>query len=327
MKKFIYYPNFEPPDNEWLKFAILYLDKFESIVPYNRRHLVSDEFRLLENETDLLNMFSPDYSQGERASIKAIQESERFINKTYTTSSLFNRVNIQRDWRNPDSWEYQIFGEKFSHSWTEYCESERIGKRNQNGLMLPKSLAFLYMTHLAKEIAFDREGNIITDNLEYDRYTSYARIKSTNTNVRDKFMRGIIDLKIPKNLNSISFDKLIEFRNNNRELIQAFNSQINVIEHSISNGLTEQNFIDNYNYTLKELTKEIIKLGIDIAIIPLAFYTLIQNSDALNQEYVKEILGSLGVLGGGYFGVKKSLYDNREERLCKKYLTRLSHLR
>lgn len=327
MKKFIYYPNFEPPDNEWLKFAILYLDKFESIVPYNRRHLVSDEFRQLENETDLLNMFSPDYSQGERASIKAIQESERFMNRTYTTSSLFNRVNIQRDWRNPDSWEYQIFGEKFSHSWAEYCESERIGRRNQNGLMLPKSLAFLYMTHLAKEIAFDREGNIITDNLEYDRYTSYARIKSTNTNVRDKFMRGIIELKIPQNLNSISFDKLIEFRNNNRELIQAFNSQINVIEHSISNGLTEQNFIDNYNYTLKELTKEIIKLGIDIAIIPLAFYTLIQNSDALNQEYVKEILGSLSVLGGGYFGVRKSLYDNREERLCKKYLTRLSHLR
>jgi hypothetical protein len=327
MKKFIYYPNFEPPDNEWLKFAILYLDKFESIVPYNRRHLVSDEFRQLENETDLLNMFSPDYSQGERASVKAIQESERFMNRTYATSSLFNRVNIQRDWRNPDSWEYQIFGEKFSHSWAEYCESERIGRRNQNGLMLPKSLAFLYMTHLAKEIAFDREGNIITDNLDYDRYTSYARIKSTNTNVRDKFMRGIIELKIPQNLNSISFDKLIEFRNNNRELIQAFNSQINVIEHSISNGLTEQNFIDNYNYTLKELTKEIIKLGIDIAIIPLAFYTLIQNSDALNQEYVKEILGSLSVLGGGYFGVRKSLYDNKEERMCKKYLTRLSHLR
>jgi hypothetical protein len=327
MKKFIYYPNFEPPDNEWLKFAILYLDKFESIVPYNRRHLVSDEFRQLENETDLLNMFSPDYSQGEPASVKAIQESERFMNRTYATSSLFNRVNIQRDWRNPDSWEYQIFGEKFSHSWAEYCESERIGRRNQNGLMLPKSLAFLYMTHLAKEIAFDREGNIITDNLDYDRYTSYARIKSTNTNVRDKFMRGIIELKIPQNLNSISFDKLIEFRNNNRELIQAFNSQINVIEHSISNGLTEQNFIDNYNYTLKELTKEIIKLGIDIAIIPLAFYTLIQNSDALNQEYVKEILGSLSVLGGGYFGVRKSLYDNKEERMCKKYLTRLSHLR
>ncbi|MEM1337096.1 MAG: hypothetical protein AAGF96_05070 [Bacteroidota bacterium] len=327
MKKFIYYPNFEPPDNEWLKFAILYLEKFESIVPYNRRHLISDEFRRLENETDLLNMFSPDYSQGERASIRAIQESERFMSRTYTTSSLFNRVNIQRDWRNPDSWEYQIFGEKFSHSWAEYCERERIGRRNQNGLMLPKSLAFIYMTHLAKEIAFDREGTIITDNLEYDRYTSYSRIRSTNTHVRDKFMRGIIELKIPQNLSSISFDKLIEFRNNNRELIQAFNSQINVVENSIGNGLTEQKFIDDYNHTLKELTKEVIKLGIDIAVIPLAFYTLILNSEALNQEYVKEILTSLSILGGGYFGLRKSLYDNREERLCKKYLTKLSHLR
>ncbi|GAB3899975.1 hypothetical protein [Spirosoma agri] len=326
MKKYIYYPNFEPPTNEWLKFAVLYLDKFESIVPYYRQHLISEEYRRLANETDLVGLFSPEYSQGDRASIKAIIEAERFLRNSHQISSLFNRVNINRDWKNPATWDYQIYGEKYSFSWGEFCEQEKIGKLNDDGILLPKSLAFIYMTHLAKEIAFDRDGNIITDNLEYDSYTSYSRIKSTNSNIRDKFMRGIINIIVPKNLNSISFNKLIEFRNNNRELISAFNSQINIIESSISNGLTEQQFIDNYTSTFNDITKEVIKLGVDMVTIPLAFYTLIQNSAALTQEYIKEILAGLGIIGGGYFGVRKSLYDKREERLCKKYLTRLSHL-
>lgn len=327
MKKYIYYPNFEPPENEWLKFSILYLDKFESIIPYNRQHLISDDYRKLKNETDLVDFFSPEYHQGEQASLKAIYEAEKILKRTYESSFLFNRINIFRDWKNKNTWDYQIYGEKFSHSWAEFCESEKIGKRNSEGIELPKSLAFLYMTHLAKEISFERNGNIITDNLEYDRYTSYAQIKSTNTNIRDKFIRGIIKLQVPKNINEIPFKTLIEFRNKNRELIRSFNSQIDIVENSIGNGISEQQFVENYNYTFNEITKEIIKLGIDIAVIPLAFYTLAQNSEALNQEYIKEILGGLSIIGGGYFGIRKSLSDKRDERMCKKYLARLHHLK
>lgn len=327
MKKYIYYPNFEPPNNEWLKFSTLYLDKFESIVPYNRQHLITDEYKKLANETDLVELFSPEYHHGERATINSIFEAERFMQRTYTTSTLFNTINIVRDWKNPDTWEYQIYGEKFSYSWGEFCEHEGIGKKNENGILLPKSLAFLYMTHLAKEIAFERDGNIITDNLEYDSYTNYSRIVSSNKNVKDKFIRGIIELQVPKDINHIPFNKLIEFRNKNRELITAFNSQIDSVEYSISNGLNEQQFIDNYKTTYKDISREIIKLGIDVATIPLAFYTLTRNSEALNQEYIQEILGALSIVAGGYYGVKKSLYDKTQERMCRKYLTRLSHLR
>ena len=327
MKKYIYYPNFEPPENEWLKFSTLYLDKFESIIPYNRQHLVTDDYRTLQNETDLVDFFSPEYHQGEKASLKAINEAERILKRTYESSFLFNRINIVRDWKNPSSWDYQIYGEKFSYSWAEFCESEKIGIRNSDGIKLPKSLAFLYMTHLAKEIAFERNGNIITDNLEYDRYTSYSQIKTTTTNVRDKFIRGIIKLQVPKNLNEIPFKTLIDFRNKNRELITSFNTQIDIIENLIGNGISEQKFIDEYNYTLNEIIREIVKLGIDVATVPLAFYAMAQNSDALDQEYIKEILGGLSIAGSGYYGIRKSLYDKSDERMCKKYLAKLHHLR
>jgi len=327
MKKYIYYPNFEPPENEWLKFSTLYLDKFESIIPYNRQYLVTDDYRKLQNETDLVDFFSPEYHQGEHASLKAINEAERILKRTYESSFLFNRINIVRDWKNPSSWDYQIYGEKFSYSWAEFCESEKIGIRNSDGIKLPKSLAFLYMTHLAKEVAFERNGNIITDNLEYDRYTSYSQIKTTSTNIRDNFIRGIIKLQVPKNIKEIPFKTLIEFRNKNRELITSFNTQIDIIENLIGKGISEQNFIDDYNYTLNEIIRKIVKLGIDVATVPLAFYAMAQNSDTLNQEYIKEILVGLSISGSGYYGIRKSLYDKRDERMCKKYLAKLNHLR
>lgn len=326
MKKYIYYPNFEPPENEWLKFSILYLDKFESIIPYNRQHLVTDEYRKLQSETDLVDFFSPEYHQGEQASLKAIIEAERILKRTYESSFLFNRINISRDWKNPNSWDYQIYGEKFSYSWAEFCQTEKIGTRTIDGIKLPKSLAFLFMTHLAKQIAFERNGNIITDNLEYDQYTSYSQIKSTNTNVRDKFIRGIIKLQVPKNITEIPFNILIEFRNRNRDLIRSFNSQIDRIENLIGNGISEQRFIDDYNYTLNSIIREIVQLGIDVTTVPFAFNTLAQNSNALNHEYIKEILGGLSIVGGGYYAMRKSLYDKRNERMCKKYLARLHHL-
>lgn len=327
MKKYLYYPNLEPPDTRWLKFAVLYLDKFESIVPYSRQHLISDDYRRLANETDLVDLYSPNHLQGERATIKAINETERILSNTYSLSGLFKRINLKRDWQNPESWDYQIYGEKFSYRWATFCEESGIGSRNNDGILLPKELAFLYMTHLAKEISFDRNGNIITDNVEYDNYTSFWRVSNVNSNVRDKFMRGVIDLKIPTDIDNIDFNKLIEFRNQNRNQIKAFNQQIDKVEEAISNGLTEQHFVDDFNNIYLELSEQVILLGLGAASIPFALYTLINNPLALTSEYTNEILGGLSIAVGGYYGVRKALYDKREERLCKKYFANLSRLR
>lgn len=327
MKKYLYYPNLEPPNTQWLKFAILYLDKFESIVPYNRQHLISDDYRRLTNETDLVDLYSPDHLQGERATINAIREAERILSNTYSLSGLFKRINLKRDWQNPESWDYQIYGEKFSSQWAAFCEESGIGSKNNDGILLPKELAFLYMTHLAKEISFDRNGNIITDNIEYNNYTSFWRVNNINSNVRDKFIRGVVDLKVPTNIDDISFNKLIEFRNKNRDQITAFNQQIDKVEEAISNGLTEQRFIDDFNNIYSELSEQAILLGMGAASIPFALYTLVKNPLALTSEYTNEILSGLSIVMGGYYGVKKALYDKREERLCRKYFANLKKLK
>ena len=79
MKKYLYYPNLEPPNTKWLKFATLYLDRCESIVPRDRQHLISDDYRRLANETDLVHLHHPEDSQGMRASIRAIENTDKIL--------------------------------------------------------------------------------------------------------------------------------------------------------------------------------------------------------------------------------------------------------
>lgn len=272
-------------------------------------------------------MYSPEYYQGERASIKAIEEAERILAHPNRNSSIFNTVNLQRDWRNPEKWNYQIYSEKFSYQLEKYCIDEGIGRRNDEGLILPKELAFLFMTYLAKEISYERNGSIITDNIEFDNYTNYSRVHNQMDRRRNKFMKGIINLLIPANISEIPISELIEFRNANRNRIQAFNNQIENVENSIGNGITERDFINSFNNIYSELTREIILMGIGLASIPLASYVLINNPDALKVEYAKEILGALGIGLGGTYAIKRGLFDTRERRLCKKYLTNIERLR
>ena len=183
------------------------------------------------------------------------------------------------------------------------------------------------MTHLAQEISHVRNGSIITDNIEFDNYSNFSKVYDPAIIYRDKFMKGIINLLVPANISEIGFDRLIEFRNQNRERITAFNNQINLLEESIGNAVSERQFIDSFNNIYSELTKEIVLMGSGIASISLATYMLITNPQALSAEYAQEILGAVGLGLGGTYAIKKALFDTREKRLCKKYLTNVERLK
>lgn len=327
MEPLIFYPTFEPPSDTWLKFSLLYFENFRPIVPYNRRHLISDTFRRIQSETDLVSLYAPDYEEGHRASLKAIEEVDKILSATYERSPLFNQINILRKWNTPSNWSFLVYGEKFSDNWAYYCEQNKIGKRTNDGILLPEELAFLFMTYLAKEIAFKESAAIITDNNKFDNYTNYSRASYPMVNRKSRFAKGIINLLVPKNLTDISFTKLIEFRNRNRELIKVFNQELNNIQQKIGNGYSEHDFIESYNNIYSEFSREIILQGIGIASIPFAAYILLESQQATTPEYVREILGALGIVLGGMYSLHKGLQETSTKRYCKKYLTNLERLR
>lgn len=327
MEPLIYYPNFEPPSDIWLKFSLLYFENFKPIVPYNRRHLISDDFRLIEKETDLVTLYAPHYDDGYRASLKAIEETEKILANPHERSPLFNRVNVLRKWQKPENWNFFVYKEKFSDNWLHFCEEHNIGLATEDGLYLPEELAFLFMTYLAKEIAFKESSAIITDNNRFDNFTNYSRATTPSISKRTKFAKGLFNFIVPQNLSEIPFAQLIDFRNKNRHLITAFNKELDNVQEKIGEGYSKNDFIESYNHIYSEYSREILLHGLGIATIPLAAYMPIQNSLAITPEYIKEILGALGIILGGGYALNRALKDTQSKRYCKKYITNLERLK
>lgn len=327
MEPLIYYPTFEPPTDAWLKFSLLYFENFRPIIPSNRIDRVSDNYRRIMDGTDLINPYSPDYRVGYLASLKAIEEVNKIFDNRHQRSMLFNSANLIRKWQNPANWNFNVYVEKFSFDWADYCQRNNIGELTDNGIALPEELAFLYMTYLAKEIAFQESAAIITDNNRYDNFTNHSRATYPSLNKRTKFAKGIINLLIPQNLAEIPFERLIEFRERNRDFLKAFNIELDNIQQKISEGYSEQDFINSYNNLYSEFSRQVLLQGIGIATIPFAAYILLQNPIATSPEYIREILGALGVVIGGGYALNSGLKDNQTGRYCKKYMTNLERIR
>jgi hypothetical protein len=183
------------------------------------------------------------------------------------------------------------------------------------------------MTQLAKEIAYDKDAAIITDNIKFDNYTNLSRTFLTRDQKRDQFAKGIINLLVPQNLSQISFRKLIKFRNNNRDLIRAFNKELANVQDFIGDGLTERKFVERFNNIYSEISRTVLVPGVGIASIPFAAYILMNNPHALVPEYIKEILGGLGVILAGIYSLNKLLSDTKNIRYCKKYLINIERLK
>ena len=82
MRSLIYFPGFEPSNVNWLKFALLYLDKVEPIVPESADIQLTDTFCDLRMHTDLIELYRPAYEEGDRATADAIEQVERICAST-----------------------------------------------------------------------------------------------------------------------------------------------------------------------------------------------------------------------------------------------------
>jgi len=327
MENLVYFPTFEPPSPNWLKFALLYVDNFNPIIPHNRRRELSVDYQRVIDGSDLIEPYNPNYNQGDRASLKAIEFVESVGQNPYRYSNLFNRANIIRNFRNPTTRVFEIYQEKFSMNWEHFCLDNNYGERTNDGILVSEELAFIFMTFLAEEIAFDEGKSIITDNNTFDNFLNYRRAIPRATYDRQNFAQGVLSLTVPRNISEIPIATLVQFRKRNRKRIRAFNTELNNSLNNVQQGISEQDFVDRFNNIYSELTSEILRQGLGIATIPLATYILLQNTAATNPEYINQIIGGLGIIltAKATIGTKWKEIVTRHN--CKRYLTNLERLR
>ena len=77
MHRLLYYPNFEIQDENFLKFALLYIDEIRPIIPRGVESSLSGSMKDIIKSTDLIKPYAPDYTQGDLASEAAIKHLEQ----------------------------------------------------------------------------------------------------------------------------------------------------------------------------------------------------------------------------------------------------------
>lgn len=324
MKDLIYFPYFEPQNDKWLKFSLLYIDEFRPIIPYNRKEDISDLYKQIIENTDLVKSYSPHYSEGAIASQKTINEIEHLLVNIQNRNFLFDYNNLYNNIKN--NREYFIYGEKFSYEFEQYCIKNDFGTKNENGLYLSEELAYIFMTNLAKEISYKTNSSIITDSNKFNDYSNSKRILNQDNQKRMNLAENIIDLKLPNHINEIEFKELIKFREENRELLKVFNIELNKISTSDINTISTYNFLQNYDEIYIELMKKIATFGIIGAGVPFSIYSFLQNNDITNAEYAKEIISAIGGVSGIGFAIKDVMTDTKDKRQTLKYFANLQKI-
>lgn len=327
MKNLIYYPNFESRDLEWLKFALTYLENFSPIIPDTGEVFLSELYKKLQGETNLLKIHRPSDNEGNRATKKAIDYISKVLKNPHSYANELNSPNAVREWENPKKQIYTLFNEKFVGEWKRFCQDHNLAKESNYGIQISKSLGELYMTFLVQEVAYENEASPITDKKELDELSIAIRTKDVEEDNKIEVAKNIIKHQLPLDFRRLTIDQIIKLRNKPgfSEKQKAFQNELNEMYEKIGKAIDPKKFIESYNRTIKDWTLELSQYGFGLATTGLSAYILIKNDLATDPEYIKQILESGIVLIGG-IALAKNINKRTERKYCRQYLTELKKI-
>lgn len=330
MKDLIYYPNFESTNLEWLKFALLYIDKLNPIIPKTGDRQRSYLYDKLIGDTDLIEIHRPEYEEGYSSSLDAIDIAERIMQDPYRFDWKLRQFNAVRSWQNRQTQIYKIYQEKFSYDWENFCIRNQFAQKIDGGLLISEQLGTLYMTVLANTIADSRGKSPITDKANIDNLSFFLRTKAPTETKLLTNARSVVELKLPANIKKISIDEIIKLRKSKtfKRNLKAFHTELDSFYKNIENGKTEIDFVEKYNSALSDFTEHILSIGIDTTTFGLGAEMLLKAPAYTETEFFKTIvLAGTGLVVKSGISLHKTWQNTKTKRHCRRYLTQLTKFR
>jgi len=327
MKKLLYYPSFEVQSEAWLKFALLYIDELRPIIPQEGDRYLSDGFNRIISETDLIKPYQPEGADSWQAAEDAIELFQRILSHPERYCEIIGNKDFLDSWRDSKSYNYTIFSEKYSLSFERFAEENQLGIRCIEGICVNKTLGLIYMSLLTSIISDRIHISPITDYSDMHNISILTRQPERQTSESIKIAKGLINLKLPQNLNEISINKIINHRNSKgyKNLLNAFHTELENYLVDLENGTAEKGFLDSRKNIFCELSNELILLGAGMVNFSLAIAIFIQNPENL--------LSGMGLISSGsllsiesIISIRNQLKYTKPKRYTRKYLADLSKI-
>lgn len=288
----LYYPYIHLTNKNWLKHAFLFWDKISRIVPASFEPQDDEDIIKIRQETNFIHDFYPNSD---------IVEStfRNFITDLNSDSLIQYRERNYLDKRSISSTNYGKYEKLFrdtNHKVLKnsgYIHIDKIDPRLVKELMrlglaiegehewsswikIDNFIGETYMTHLAKVISIVNSIPIVTDKVE-----NITPIEVDTFRYREEFKEQLgyllIDSVVPKNINNVTIEQLINIRLKYDDQRIAFFDEVNNLSRllpTIDNKSMLKDALHYYNKLLIKQTKELKKVfnlnGIESIVKPVA---------------------------------------------------------
>lgn len=325
MKDLIYYPTFEPRDLNWIKYALIYIDKFSPIIPDSGMTELSELYWKISDKTNLIESLTPKWQHGDAASTKAIREIDFIQRYPEQFRDKLNNVNVIRAWTDRSQQQFKLYEEKFNIPFKYFCVENKLAHECNGGIKIAKELAHLFMTFLADEIAYKEKATPITDNPKLDQLSTYLRTKDIETEERLNAINTVIDQHLPEKIENIAIERIIEFRKDTgiEELRIKFNKALDEFYAAIEKNEDISSFVNDLENINKDLIKEIGLFFGGLTSIGLGGLILYNNPNSTDLETIKQIAEGTMFTVVGVIGINHAWELNNNRRKARKFLTKL----
>lgn len=283
----LYYPYIHLTNKNWLKHSFLFWDKISRIVPSSFEPQDDEDIIRIRQETNFLEDYHPDRW--------VVNDTFRNFAEYLTRKNemLRNLRHLEHDYRHYHREHREVL--KYMKNKTmsngSYIHIEKIDPYLVNmlyeiGLAVPgenewsswikidNEIGALYMTYLANSISNQKSIPIVTDTSDY-------YLNADSNNYRDTFEEKLgcllIDVVIPKNINNVTIEQLINIKNKYDDQRLNFFNKINELSSTLPNIDNKSALEDALNHYVKTLGNDTIELkkiyesnGIDAMIKPLS---------------------------------------------------------
>lgn len=328
MRDLIYYPGFEVSDQNWLKFALLYVDKLRPVIPHAGDVRTSDYWRRLQNETDLVVPYRPVPPDGERVTRETLELLDKIHANPDRYTDIFGNHDYVTDWRLAAKRRSTLFHEKYSQAWEDYCLFHKFGQKSERGLEVASDLVAIYMTIFASVVSEVMGVSSITDNRHLDRLTALHEIGPDHIQSQVNLAQGVISLSLPEDLSKIKLKTLIRLRNTAefQETQRAFHVSLAAFLERYEGKGTPQKFIDELGTALTDFGGVIKTITGDLVLIGLGVWVMIADAAFSLPNLASEITGATLFAAGASSAIRETRKNTYDARKTRKYLAALDGL-
>lgn len=279
----LYYPHIELTNKNWLKHAFLFWDKISRIVPSSVAPSDSEDVIKIRYETGFIEDYSPEnwvisntFSEFS-GFLKGFIHSDRFYRHFGHHFDHYDRHRFQED----SDYRRELLQAVAQRGGT-YLHIQKLDPRLKEllfatGLAVPgknewedwvridNEIGFIYMTYLAKVISKEKSLPVVTDMEQFfSASTSFESKVFRDYNAEFEYKLGnlLIASFIPKDINRVPFDKLIEIKEKySAERIAFFNTIVEMCQNipAIDNESALKDALNHYSISLIGQTKQLKK--------------------------------------------------------------------